>query len=270
MSVHLDSSDARSPGKASASDSRFGQMFGALRQRLWRKLVAVAPVLVGALLLLGVISALAYVLEPYLPTTFRHLIGRVTEAGWAGSCANMTQILGGDTQPHLFVGLHLLQVIVVPIPGQLLGLLGGCLFGFWDGLLLTMLGLTLGSGLAMAGSRLIGDAVVRRFVSPAILARFDRLTAADGVWGYFVIFLLPTFPDDAICFMAGLTRLPIRRLLLVCMLGRLPGMAVLTLVGTGSGGIQTNLALAMATLIAVGLWLFSEEVEGMLGRVVAS
>lgn len=261
--------DAPSWGLLSASGGGIRPRFDALGRRLRRKIVGILPTLVGALLLLGALSILLYMLEPYFPAALRRLVSRVTEAGWGASCASMTQIFEGSTQPHLFVGLQLLQVILVPIPGQLLGLLGGCLFGFWQGLLLTMLGLTVGSALAMAASRLVGEALVRRFVSPAILAKFDRLTSADGAWGYFLIFLLPTFPDDAICFMAGLTRLPLRRLLPACMLGRLPGMAMLTLVGAGAGTAYANLVLAAATLMAIGMWLFSEEVETMLGRVVA-
>ncbi len=243
-------------------------MFEALGRRLRRKLVGVLPALVGAMLLLGAMSILLYILEPYFPASLRRLASRVAEAGWGASCTSMTQIFEGNSQPYLFVGLQLLQVILVPIPGQLLGLLGGCLFGFWEGLLLTMLGLTIGSATAMAASRLVGEALVRRFVSAAILTRFDRLTGADGVWGYFLIFLLPTFPDDAICFMAGLTRLPLRRLLLACMLGRLPGMAMLTLVGAGAGAAHANLVLAAATVVAIAMWLFSEEFEAILGRVV--
>ncbi len=262
------SENAPSWGMQSASRGEFGPVFGALRRRLRRKVVAVAPVLAGALLLLATMSLLLFLLEPYLPAALRNLASRVTETGWSAGCASIAKIFGGDSQPYLFVGLHVLQVIVVPVPGQLLGLLGGCLFGFSEGLLLTMVGLTLGSALAMGLSRLVGEALVRRFVSPALLARFDTLIGADGAWGYFLIFLLPTFPHDVICFMAGLTRLPLRRLLLACMLARLPGMVVLTLVGAGAGTAYANLVLAAATLIAVAMWLFSEEVELMLRRAI--
>ncbi len=264
------SKNAPTWGKPSASGSDFGQMFGALGRRLRRKVVAIVPALVGALLLLAAMSLLLYLLEPYLPAALRNLASRMTENGLSASCESMSAIFASNSQPFLFVGLHVLQVVVVPIPGQLLGLLGGCLFGFWEGLLLTMLGLMLGSALAMGASRLVGEALVRRFVSPAVLARFDKVIGADGAWGFFVIFLLPTFPDDAICFMAGLTRIPLHRLLLACVVGRLPGMVVLTLVGAGAGAAYANLVLAAATVVAIGMWLFSEELEAMLSRVVAT
>ena len=64
-----------------------------------------------------------------------------------------------------------------------------------------------------------------RFVSSEILARFDKNTMEqDGVMSFFMIFLLPVFPDDAICFIAGLTRLSIPKLMLAAIIGRVPGV----------------------------------------------
>jgi uncharacterized membrane protein YdjX (TVP38/TMEM64 family) len=134
------------------------------------------------------------------------------------------------------------------------------------------LGITIGSAIAMGISRVLGDVVVRRCVPSPILARFDHLAGANGLWSFFLIFLLPLFPDDAVCFMAGLTRLPLHRLLLVCTLGRLPGIAVLTFAGSRVGGdaTQAYLVLSTAKALAFGLWLFSEEFEALFGRADAN
>jgi uncharacterized membrane protein YdjX (TVP38/TMEM64 family) len=168
--------------------------------------------------------------------------------------------------------LQILQVLVAPIPGQLLGLLGGSMFGFWHGLLLSMIGLVIGSAIAMGSSRILGEAVVRRFVPAALLSRFDHLSNTNGLWSFFLIFLLPVFPDDAVCFMAGLTRLPLHRLLLVCVLGRLPGTATLTFVGSGVGNDMTQAYVVLGTgiVLAFGVWLFSEELETLVSRASAN
>jgi uncharacterized membrane protein YdjX (TVP38/TMEM64 family) len=214
------------------------QLVRALLRRLQRKIVTVAPIIAGALLLVALLSVVTYLIEPYLPATYRQLLQHVRQADWTASRASLLALFSayGDASSYLFLLLQILQVLVAPIPGQVLGLLGGSLFGFWPGLLLSVLGLTIGSAIAMGSSRLLGETVVRRFVPAPILARFDHLAGANGLWSFFLIFLLPVFPDDAVCFMAGLTRLPLHRLLLVCALGRLPGIAVLTFVGAGVGG----------------------------------
>ena len=246
------------------------RMVRTLPGRFRRKVLALAPIVVGAVVLLAALAVLTYWLNPFLPVTYRQLLDHVQQGDWAGSRANVVDLFGayGDKGPYVFVVVQILQVLLAPIPGQVMGLLGGALFGFWGGLPLTMLGLTLGSAIAMGSSRVFGDTVVRKLVPPAVLGRLDNLMSADGVWGFFVIFLLPTLPDDAVCFMAGLTRLPLHRLLLVCVLGRLPGMAALTYIGAGVGGgpAYANLFLGVTTLIAVVLWLFDEEVTALFTK----
>ncbi len=249
------------------------QLVAALCRRLPRKIVAVAPIIAGALVLVGVLLVVASVFEPYLPATYRQLLQHARHGDWTASRASLLALFdaAGDASSFVFLLMQIGQVLVAPIPGQLLGLLGGTLFGFWHGLLLTVLGLAIGSAIAMGSSRFLGEAVVRRFVPSPILARFDHLIGANGVWSFFLIFLLPIFPDDAVCFMAGLTRLPLHRLLLVCALGRLPGIAVLTFVGAGGGGSATQayMVLGVTMALAFGLWLFSEELEALFGRAGA-
>jgi uncharacterized membrane protein YdjX (TVP38/TMEM64 family) len=243
----------------------------ALRQRLQRKVMAVAPIVVGALLLVGVLSIVVSGVEPYLPATYRHLLEQARQGDWTASRASLLALLDtyDDARDTIFVLIQVLQVLVAPIPSPLLGLLGGWIFGFWHGLMLNMIGLTIGSAIAMGSTRIVGEALVRRFVPTALLSRFDQLTSASDLWSFFLIFLLPVFPDDAICFMAGMTRLPLHQLVLVSVVGRLPGTAVLTFVGAGvdQSPTQAYLVLGVGMVLAFVLWLFSEECESFLARV---
>jgi len=67
---------------------------------------------------------------------------------------------------------------------------------------------------------------------------------------------------------AGLTRLPVWKLVLVCVLGRLPGTAALTFVGAsvGSNMLIANVLLA-AIVAACVVWLWSEEIETLARRL---
>lgn len=168
--------------------------------------------------------------------------------------------------PHLslwFVLLQLGQVLLAPIPGQLMGLLGGWLFGFWGGLSLTMLGLGLGSFLAMLLGRFGGRWLIDRLLSHELLERFDHMVEQSGLFTFFMLFLLPGLPDDALCLVAGMTSLSIPWLLIACLIGRLPGMAVLTWVGTELGRPDwlMQLVLAALGLISFLLWLFQDPLE---------
>ncbi|MBQ7732523.1 MAG: hypothetical protein IJT58_00705, partial [Synergistaceae bacterium] len=85
-----------------------------------------------------------------------------------------------------------------------------------------------------------------------------------GYMTFFMIFLLPALPDDAVCFLAGLTKLKILPLSLVCLLGRAPGMAVLSLTGAGfADGFTSSVQILFAVMmiLSVILWLFWEIIE---------
>jgi uncharacterized membrane protein YdjX (TVP38/TMEM64 family) len=233
--------------------------------RLRRKLVSVMPVIVGGVGLFVILSLLTYLLAPYLPPTYQRIFAQLQSGDWEVSRTNLRQLFEsyGAAKSTTFIALQVLQVLVAPIPGQLTGLLGGYLFGFWRGLFFTMIGLTVGSTIAIGAGRLLGEHVVRKLLSRTMLAKFDYLVEKGGLWNFFLIFLLPALPDDTVCLIAGLTRLPVWKLVLVCVLGRLPGNAVLTFVGASVGGnmLIANALLAVAMGAACLVWLFSEEIQ---------
>jgi uncharacterized membrane protein YdjX (TVP38/TMEM64 family) len=96
-----------------------------------------------------------------------------------------------------------------------------------------------------------------------VFERFEYLIDGGGLFGYFLLFLLPALPDDAICFVAGLSRLPVARLVAVCLIGRLPGMAVLTLVGASvdAGGLAARAVFGVAMVLSVLIWLYQDSIE---------
>ncbi|MCG8348207.1 MAG: VTT domain-containing protein [Chloroflexales bacterium] len=121
--------------------------------------------------------------------------------------------------------------------------------------MLTMLGLAIGSALAVTTGRLLGTVVVRKLVPPAVLAHFDGLVNEANVWTFLLIFLAPVFPDDAICIMAGLTRLSIWQVALVSVIGRLPFMAALTYLGATAGQLSGLIITLIALTLIAGVIL---------------
>lgn len=242
-----------------------------LWQRVVKKVRGMIPLLLGAGVLTVVLALLAIVVTPFLPGEYQEILRHVQRGDWAESRAALTQAFDGlgAAKPYAFFAIQMFQVLFAPIPGQLMGLLGGYLFGFWFGLFLTMAGLMAGSAVAMLLGRWLGARLVRRVVPKGVLEKFDFLVSEGGLWNFFMLFLLPALPDDALCFVAGLTRWRIPHLVAVCLLGRLPGMAVLTFVGASVGGdvAGANVVLAVATVGAAALWLYSDEAEEFFYRL---
>lgn len=230
-----------------------------------------APVVLGALALTLLLSVVIYLIVPFLPETYQEILEAMRSGDWAESRERLAGFVDrlGAAKPYAFIALQVLQVLFAPIPGQLIGLLGGYFFGFWQGLLLSMAGLAIGSLLAMGFGRLLGERLVRRAVPGNVFEKFDYLVEEGGLWNFFMLFLLPALPDDAICFIAGLTRWRLSQLLAVCLLGRLPGIAVLAFVGASVGGsmLFANVLLAIAMGAALVLWLYSDEAEAFFYRL---
>ncbi len=131
-----------------------------------------------------------------------------------------------------FILLQAAQVVAAPIPGEATGLLGGYLYGPVLGILLSTVGLTIGSFTAFSLSRAFGKPLTLRLVPAATLERFNYLLHHKGSFLIFLLFLLPGFPKDILCYILGLGPLTAFEFLSIASSGRLLGTALLTLGGS--------------------------------------
>jgi len=140
----------------------------------------------------------------------------------------------GPVAPLISIGLNAAQVLLAPLPGQVIGLANGYLFGLFWGTVYSLFGVMLGSAVAMGLGRWLGRPVVGRFVSSDHLARWDALIARRGPIFFFFVFLLPLLPDDIVCFAVGLSPLSIPYILVLAALGRLPGLVAANWIGANA------------------------------------
>lgn len=131
-----------------------------------------------------------------------------------------------------FIGLQAAQVIAAPLPGEVTGFAGGILFGAFWGIIYSTIGLTIGSWLAFNLSRLIGRPLVEIVARPETIARYDYVMTHKGLFFAFLLFLIPGFPKDILCYLLGLGHMSQRNFLLVSTSGRLLGTTLLTLGGS--------------------------------------
>lgn len=176
----------------------------------------------------------------------------------------------GPYSPIIFIFLQLLQILFAPFPGQVTGLASGYLYGSLLGTTYTMIGTFLGTIIAFWLSRRYGRPFVERVVEENTLERFDYITEEKALFPLFLIFLLPVFPDDAICFIAGLTKIPIWQLVIIAVIGRFPGMLVLNLAGAGIAGTDSTLAVVVfgiGLLISIPIFIFGKRLRGFFDRL---
>lgn len=177
----------------------------------------------------------------------------VTAAPWLGEPEAVRAYVAsyGPWAPVAFMGLQVVQVVLAPIPGQLLGVAGGYLFGPLRGTVYSMVGVTIGSYVVIRGSRALGRPAVERWVDEDVRKRFEDRVRAGGVPVLFLLYLLPAFPDDALCAIAGLTPIRIRTLMVLVVVGRTPSFLLVAY--AGSSFAEQRVLEAAAILAAIGV-----------------
>ena len=175
----------------------------------------------------------------------------------------------GVWAPLVFIAIQALQVIIAPIPGELTGFLGGFVFGQSVGFLYSTVGLTAGSLFAFAVGRWLGTAVVRRLVSPEVWHRLGFIVDAEGVILCFVLYLIPGFPKDLLCYLFGLSPMPFWVFAVTSTVGRMPGTWVLSAQGARTAGghyVEIALFTALVAALALPLYLWRHPLVAWLRR----
>lgn len=130
-----------------------------------------------------------------------------------------------------FIFLQAFQVVAAPVPGDVTGFLGGFLYGPVLGIVLSTIGLTIGSYAAFALSKTFGRPFAEKFAPKSAMDRFDYLLHHKGAFIVFLLFLIPGFPKDCLCYILGLGHLSTMEFLVISTTGRLFGTVLLTLEG---------------------------------------
>jgi len=160
----------------------------------------------------------------------------------------------GILAPIVFGFLSIVETVVAPIPGQIIGLAGGYIFGWW-GLPINFISSAIGCFIVFYLSRRFGRPLAEKMIKKSSLDKFDHLTKEKGSLVFFLIFLIPGLPNDVICYIAGLTEIPIKRLMALVLLGRLPSMIMINFIGAGIGE-SSLMPVFITTIITVILLAF--------------
>jgi uncharacterized membrane protein YdjX (TVP38/TMEM64 family) len=184
---------------------------------------------------------------------FRWLARLYTDREFMHETVQRWGVLG----PLGFIAIQILQILIAPIPGDVTGVLGGFAFGQWLGFVYSTIGLTLGSLLAFGLGRRLGAPFVQRVTGPQVWQHLDFVMEAEGAILCFIIFLVPGLPKDALCYVFGVSPMPLWVFALVSTLGRMPGTWVLSAGGAKASAAQyQQLLLLIAVVAAMALPLY--------------
>lgn len=162
---------------------------------------------------------------------------------------------------HYFLGalcmvlISMIQVVVALIPGELVEIAAGFVFGAWGGALLCLLGTVLGSVLVLVLVRKLGSRFVYAFYPKE---KIDRLPILHNHkkrnFLTFLLFLIPGTPKDLLTYGIGLTDMSIPVYLLLTTVARIPSIISSTMGGNAVGNKKLLLAvIVFAVTAAVSL-----------------
>lgn len=166
--------------------------------------------------------------------------------------------------PAVLFVLFVLQTFLAFIPGQVLMVSSGYIYGFAGGILITWASLVIGGQMAFWLARRYGRPFAERFVSPPLLDRWDKSAAGHGIGFYVFTLVLPFFPNDAMCYVAGLGTMSPRRFFVANIMGRGIASFLTVVVGAFSDQIPGLLWYAIVGFIFLGIigWAAARRYAG--------
>jgi uncharacterized membrane protein YdjX (TVP38/TMEM64 family) len=192
------------------------------------------------------------------------LLGRQAGEWVIGLLASIEGL--GTWAPVVFVLAYTLATVAF-IPGSILTLAGGALFGIIEGTVYVLIGATLGSTAAFLIARYVARAwVERRIADEQRLEAVDRAVAEDGRKIVFLLRLSPVFPFNLLNYALGLTRVRFIDFLIASP-GMLPGIVLYVYSGRLVGDVA---ALAAGADVERGTGYYAVLALGLFATVVVT
>lgn len=182
-----------------------------------------------------------YVHEMFEPGGLDRVMDKVQNAGPAGVV--------------ILLVIQFLQIVVAFIPGEVVQIAAGMLYGPWAGAVVVLAGCVVSSAFVFVLVHKLGAPFVQGMVPTKFLDKFRHFEASGKLnTVVFVLFLIPGLPKDVFTYLVPLTDMSMRAFLLLSNIARIPGIVVSTYAAAGiveGDYLQSAVIFAVAALIAV-------------------
>ncbi|MBC6434858.1 TVP38/TMEM64 family protein [Nostoc sp. HG1] len=155
----------------------------------------------------------------------------------------------GSASAIVFIGVYLLLTVLL-IPGTILTLSSGAIFGVVYGSLYTFIGATLGATAAfLIGRYFVRDWVAKKIESNSKFKAIDAAVAKEGLKIVLLTRLSPAFPFVLLNYAFGVTKVSLQDYIVGCV-GMIPGTILYVYIGSLAGNLATIDASAPSTQAA--------------------
>ncbi len=158
----------------------------------------------------------------------------------------------GKIGPLIFILFQILQTVIAPIPGEVIQLAGGYIYGVPLGTLYTTVGMLVGASIAFFFTRLLGGNFIENLMKKK---KFKWMTDMMGNKKFsiflFIFFFIPGLPKDYLIYVAGLTTIKPLKFFGILIVSRLPWL--LASVSVGASVFEKNYSSTIIISVIAGL-----------------
>lgn len=129
--------------------------------------------------------------------------------------------------------IHLLQVVVLPAPSWIFILATTSIYGPLIGFIISTLGAIVGAYICFLIGRLGGKKAVSFCIGREDTEKYSELLNAKGKVPFVIMQLLPFFPDDIMCMIAGLSSMSLKFFSIVMIIVRPIVIGIICIFGSG-------------------------------------
>jgi uncharacterized membrane protein YdjX (TVP38/TMEM64 family) len=156
--------------------------------------------------------------------------------------------------------LHIAQIVIAFIPGHFVPFMAGYIFGLW-GILIDGIGMLFGSFSAYYIAKIYGERIVLKFIRKEDLEKVSKFVNEKGIIGFYILYLIPFTPKDALCFVAGLLKIKEIYFLMLILFIRIPADAIIVLIGAGFKNLDPKITFyisAIGIFVLIIYFIFSK------------
>jgi uncharacterized membrane protein YdjX (TVP38/TMEM64 family) len=152
----------------------------------------------------------------------------------------------------IYLAAQVIQIIICVIPGQWMQITAGLAFGFWGGYLWSITGAALGAVVTYYLARWLGRDAMHLFFGEEKVERYIKaFNSKRSMIIVFLLFLIPGFPKDILCYLAGLSEMKLKPFLVFSLIGRTPGMMGSILIGMQVGAHRWNVVILISVIAVI-------------------
>lgn len=161
------------------------------------------------------------------------LLFQITEPG--GLEKVITEVRSaGAAGVFVLLGIQLLQVMVAFIPGEVVQVAAGMMYGPWAGAAIVIVGCVISSAFIFFMVHKLGAPFVRAMIPAKWMDKLEAFEQTDKLdVMVFVLFLIPGVPKDVITYLVPLTQMRLSKFVVIANIGRIPGIMMSTLAADG-------------------------------------